>query len=70
MIRCKYLGKTEYYNKTKYEPMCLMQGEIYNIVYTNNKPNHYVIFIIDNFGKVINFIPYNVNPFISYWKIL
>lgn len=70
MIKCKYLGKTEYYNKTKYEPMYLRQGEVYNIIYANNEPNYYVVFIVDNFEKVINFIPYSVNPFINYWKIL
>lgn len=71
MIKCKYIGKTEFYDKTKYSPMMLVNGQEYNIVYSSGVGKwKYVIYIVNDYGQVINWIPYNVNPFKHYWKFI
>lgn len=71
MIRCKYIGKTEFYNKTEYPPMLLVNGREYNILYESGISYwKYVVQILDRKGNVINWIPYDENPFKRYWKFI
>lgn len=71
MIRARYCGKSEYYDKVKgRKPILLSHGGIYNIVYDHITPNRYRVVLVDNGGEIITFIPYNCNPFLDYWKVL
>lgn len=70
-VRCKYTGKTEYYKVDGFSPIQIKNGQIYNIVYSSGVGKYkYIVYIINEQGKIITWIPYNVNPFMEYWLFI
>lgn len=70
-ISCKYMGQTEYYKVDGFKSMYIEYGHIYDIAYTTGIGKYkYIIYIINEQGQIITWIPYNVNPFIKHWLFM
>ena len=62
-----YVGRDEYYDKTSYTPMTFLCGHVYRIRITTKVYLSYV-YILDEQGKVLNWVPYHFHNFRHYWR--
>lgn len=66
-MKCKYIGKSEFYFKTSMRPIFFRHGEVYNITYRKCHGRYnYIVYILND----INWVPYNVDPFRDYWLVI
>lgn len=62
-----YAGRDEYYDKTSYTPMTFLCGHVYRVRITMKVCLSYV-YVLDEQGKVLNFVPYRFHSFRYYWR--
>lgn len=52
-------------------PIFFRHGEVYNITYRKCHGRYnYIVYILNDKGEVINWVPYNVDPFRDYWLVI
>lgn len=62
-----YVGRDEHYDKTSYTPMTFLCGHVYRVRITTKVYLSYV-YLLDEQGKVLNWVPYHFHNFRHYWR--
>lgn len=62
-----YVGQDEYYDKTSYAPFMFFCGHVYRVRITTKVYLSYV-YLLDEQGKVLNWVPYHFHNFQHYWR--